>query len=214
MPIPTFGDAEFEVFDIPEFGARMAGIRGDVRPKLVEIGEALREPLAEILGGPVFPHTASHMRRTVNPPEETWVAFARDVKGYKRWTHLRVAVSGRGMRVTVFVEDDADDKAQFARCLQKQAKALLGALEDPRLAWYTLARDGGSPPTTANLKARQLADLGAYLGRTKTAKFQAGVPLGRDDAALRDPARFEAWLLDAARAVAPLYRAGAAGTPG
>jgi hypothetical protein len=79
----------------------MAAIRGTLRPKLVALGDDLTSAVEELTGIPTFPHVAQHMRRRVHPPEETWVAFARDRKGYKRWTHFRVAVSGAGVRVTL-----------------------------------------------------------------------------------------------------------------
>src|SRR5204863_9964076 len=75
MRFPGFNDSDFELFALPEFGARMGAIRSELRPKLVALGEDLAPPLAEILGAPLFPHAAVHMRRRVNPPNETWAAF-------------------------------------------------------------------------------------------------------------------------------------------
>lgn len=207
----TLDREDFAIFTLPEFGARMAAIRGELRPKLLALGEELVEPLAEILGGPLHAHAAAHMRRRVNPPPETWVAFARDRKGYKRWTHLRVAASESGVRVVVFVEDDADDKPALARALQKEASALHKALADPRVLWYSLAPADGPPPHTADLRVKDLRALGETLARTKTAKFVAGIPLGADGPALASPWAFEAAVLEAARVLAPLYRAGAGG---
>jgi uncharacterized protein YktB (UPF0637 family) len=169
--------------------------------------EELAQPLAEILGGPLYPHAASHMRRRVNPPQETWAAFARDARGYKRWVHLRVAVSGSGVRVVVFVDDDADDKPTLAAALQKRADHLAAALVDPRITWYGLAQEGEAPPT-GPLQAATLRTLGERLARTKTLKFQAGIPFAREAKFLNSAKGVRGQVLDAARALAPLYRAG------
>src|SRR5262245_15589126 len=110
MPFQGLSPTLFEIFTLPEFGARMGAIRADLRPELLALGEELAPELSAILAQTVYPHAAAHMRRRINPPNETWVAFARDARGYKRWTHLRVAASEAGVRVVTFVEDDADDK--------------------------------------------------------------------------------------------------------
>src|SRR5262245_15546823 len=117
----------------------MGAIRSEIRPTLLALGEDLAPGIEEIAGTTIFPHAAQHMRRRVHPPVETWAAFARDRKGYKRWTHYRVAIREAGIRVTVFVEDDAEDKGAFGASLESGAKPLLDALASaPAIQWYTL----------------------------------------------------------------------------
>ena len=86
MLFPGFTDDDFDLFAIPDFAGRMGEIRSRLRPKLLALGEDLAGPIERAVEAPVFPHVAQHMRRRVNPPAETWAAFARDRKGYKRWT--------------------------------------------------------------------------------------------------------------------------------
>jgi len=205
VTFPGFEAADFEVFTIPDFADRMAAIRERVRPKLAALGADLRETVEQASGRPAFPHVAQHMRRRVNPPEETWVAFCRDKKGYKRWTHYRVAVSAAGVRVTTFVEDDADDKPAFGARLAATAPEILGALgKEAPLLWYTL---GEAPTAHADVTVETLCELGGRLQRLKTVKFQAGVPLAREEAA-GDPAAFEDWARAQIELLAPLYRTG------
>ena len=207
MDFPGFEPNDFEVFSIPDFEGRMGGIRSRVRPKLVALGDDLTAPIESALEMPTFPHVAQHMRRRVNPPPETWVAFTRDRKGYKRWTHYRVAISGAGVRVTVFVEDDADDKPQFgARLHSGGAKLLSGLGNGAPILWYTLEEE---PVPHPQVSARTLEELGAKLQRAKTAKFQAGVPLPAAEAVRLKPAAFEEWALEQVRLLKPLYVAGA-----
>ena len=207
MEFPGFEAADFEVFAVPDFAGRMAEIRARVRPKLAALGADLNQRVGERVGMPTFPHVAQHMRRRVNPPEETWVAFARDKRGYKRWTHYRVAISAGGVRVTIFVEDDADDKPQLGANLQAAGAKLVTSLAAAPVLWYTL--DGAEPVPQARVTARALADLGSTLQRVKMVKFQAGVPLSREEAARMSPQRFEAWTLEQIDTLKPLYLAGA-----
>jgi len=205
MEFEGFAAADFDVFAIDDFEGRMAGIRASIRPKLAALGADLAADVEEAAGAPLFPHVAQHMRRRVNPPAETWVAFARDKLGYKRWTHYRVAVSGAGVRVTVFVEDDADDKAQFGANLEAAAEPLLKKLRNAPVQWYTLAEE---PVRQAELTTARLAEVGASLQRLKTAKFQAGAAIPRDQAIALGAEGFEAWALEHARILRPLYLAG------
>jgi uncharacterized protein YktB (UPF0637 family) len=202
-----FKSDDFDVFSIPDFPGRMGAIRERVRPRLAALGEDLGPRLEKLLELPTFPHVAQHMRRRVNPPQETWVAFVRDRKGYKRWTHYRVAVSAAGVRVTVFVEDDADDKPPFGASLAAAPEAILTAMgSGAPVLWYTL---GEEPVRHADLAAGTLAELGERLQRLKTLKFQAGVPLPREEAVRMTPLRFEEWALEQMALLRPLYLAGA-----
>jgi uncharacterized protein YktB (UPF0637 family) len=202
MEFPGFQPADFELFSVPDFAGRMGAIRAQLRPKLAALGQDLNAPIQEAVALPTHPHVAQHMRRRVNPPVETWVAFARDRRGYKRWTHYRVAVSGDGVRVTVFVEDDADDKAPFGANLARQSKKLASELgKVPGLKWYTLDLEGKA-------SAAQLAAAGERLQRVKMLKFQAGVPLSPEEALKLSPEQFEEWALRQVAALKPLYVAG------
>jgi uncharacterized protein YktB (UPF0637 family) len=210
VQFPGFEPGDFELFAIPDFAGRMAEIRARVRPKLIALGDDLTDRISAVVGMDTFPHVAQHMRRRVNPPEETWVAFTRDKRGYKRWTHYRIAISGRGLRVTVFVEDDADDKPQLGQNLQAAGTQVLKALGDTPVLWYTL--DGAEPVPQSDVKPQALRELGSTLQRLKTVKFQAGVPLSHGDAVKLSPEKFESWALQQIGALKPLYLAGA--TPG
>ena len=209
MEFPGFTAADLEVFAISTFAERMGAIRSQLRPKLLALGEALAPKLAERVGGPIFPHAAAHMRRRVNPPAETWVAFARDARGYKRWTHYRVAISERGVRVVVFVEAESDDKPSLAAALQAHAAHLARdrALADAR--WFT-ADDDGTIPTTSLLGEEGIRSLGRRLARLKTLAFSAGLWLPEADA-LGPPERSQRAALAAMERLRPLYLAGVAG---
>lgn len=207
MQFPGFTSEDFDLFAIPEFDGRMAEIRARVRPKLVTLGEDLTPQIATALGSPSYLHVAQHLRRRVNPPAETWAAFAREKRGYKRWTHYRVAVSGNGVRVTVFVEDDADDKAPLGANFEAGAEELITKLAPATsLQWYTLA-DPYVPQS--ELTSERLQEAGRKLQRSKTVKFQAGISMRRQDVLKKTPEQFERWALKQVRLLKPLYLAGA-----
>lgn len=94
----TFTAKDFQVFDIPDFQGRMGAIRAQIRPKLEELGKALPPGIGRLVEGEVFAHVAKHARRTVNPPEDTWVAFGPDRRGYRKEVHFKVAISRHCVR--------------------------------------------------------------------------------------------------------------------
>src|SRR5207244_11733140 len=112
MSFPGLTPADFKVFDIDGFKPRMDAIKTRIRPKLEAIGRDLLPDVARIAGDTAFAHVARHARRTVNPPEDTWVAFALDKRGYKKHCHFKVAVS-RG--VVRFLFEAAPEHAQKRR---------------------------------------------------------------------------------------------------
>src|SRR2546425_48052 len=98
MPSLAFVTGDFKVFDVEGFRPRMAELRSRVRPKLEVLGKSLAPSVSRSLGGEVFAHVAKHARRTVNPPDDTWVAFSPDARGYKKHCHFKVAVSRHCVR--------------------------------------------------------------------------------------------------------------------
>lgn len=131
QPERFFGEQELAVFTIADFSERMAAIRAAIQPKLRDLGERLREPIGRLSGQPRFPHVAKHMRRTVNPPPETWVAFGPSARGYKQFCHYAFVISSGGVHARLVVKSEAPDREQMANSLRtatrklvKQTKAL------------------------------------------------------------------------------------------
>ena len=114
MSFSGFTPSDFKVFDIPGFKPRMEAIKSRIRPKLEAVGRELLPDVARIGGAPAFAHVAKHARRTVNPPDDTWVAFALDKRGYKKHCHFKVAVSRTGVR---FLFEAGPEHAQKKRWL-------------------------------------------------------------------------------------------------
>ena len=140
-PFEGFDQSDFDIFDVPGFAARMPLLRAQIKPKLTSIGEVLVNPISNTLDEQMFPHVAQHLRRTVNAPVETWVAFSRSPRAYKPFVHIRVAVSLEKMRVTVFVEDYAEDKLLFAANLHKNAPSLARYFKiHPEILAYSIDR--------------------------------------------------------------------------
>ena len=124
MAFTGFNASDFKVFDLQGFLPRMAAIRGQIRPKLEALGQELVTTMARATGGEAYAHVAKHARRTVNPPDDTWVAFGPDKRGYKKSCHFKVAISRHSVRSLLAAGPEYAEKKKWGRAWKKWSRAL------------------------------------------------------------------------------------------
>ncbi|MGC1340609.1 MAG: DUF1054 family protein [Candidatus Binataceae bacterium] len=131
-----FTQNDFRIFEIEGFSARMEQIAARVRPRLMRLGAELAPDLGRKLHLEFFPHVAKHMRRTVNPPAETWAAWGPSPKGYKRYGYLALCISRLGIHARVVVKSDADNRPEMAQRIAAKSSALAKSLRGTKIARY------------------------------------------------------------------------------
>ena len=204
-----FSQEAFEVYEVPEFAMRMPLLKQRITPGLVLIGEALRETMGEILAEPVFPHVAKHLRRTVNPPIETWVAFARAARAYKPFVHTRVAVNEKNVRVLVFVEDYADDKLLFADNLAKRSAKLAAHCKlHPEIQAFDILNNKGEPLSGAKLKSADLKAFAARMHAVKGQHARFGIAIPKTEPMIKNGRELLTAVAEASRTLLPFYDCG------
>lgn len=87
-----FTNEDFDLFKIEGLEQRMEVLIQTVRPKLEWLGNHFAPSLATLTGQEMFPHVAKHARRTKNPPNDTWVAYANNSRGYKMLPHFQIGL--------------------------------------------------------------------------------------------------------------------------
>ncbi|SDJ75208.1 YktB family protein [Sediminibacillus albus] len=92
MSFTGFTKDDFNTFHIEGLDSRMEAIRTRIQPKFQEVGSELTDFLSAELGNEMFLHIAQHARRSVNPPEDTWLAVAANKRGYKKHPHFQVGL--------------------------------------------------------------------------------------------------------------------------
>ncbi len=92
MNFTGFEQKDFDSFLIEGLDGRMEAIQERIQPKFQALGEELVDYLAAHLGNEMHIHIARHARRTVNPPNDTWVAFSHNKRGYKMTPHFQVGL--------------------------------------------------------------------------------------------------------------------------
>ena len=207
MASAAFGAGDFKVFDVKGFQPRMSEIRTRIRPKLETLGRSLAPALARSLSGETFAHVAKHARRTVNPPDDTWVAFGPDARGYKKHCHFKVAVSRQCVRFVFEIGPEHAEKKRWAAAWKKSAPRLAPVLRRVNgLAWFKNEHDDEPASPLADLSTEQLGELGDELTRTRDGQLVLGRVIPAAEAARWTEAQYRDAALETFRALAPLYR--------
>lgn len=92
MEFNGFTKTDFATFTIDGLDERMTAIQERIQPKFKQLGEELVEDLSMLVGSEMYLHIARHARRTVNPPNDTWLAVAGNKRGYKQHPHFQVGL--------------------------------------------------------------------------------------------------------------------------
>lgn len=120
MDFTGWKQEDFDVFHLDGFDERMAGIRERILPKLDAIGRDLVSLLLPETGLEWYYHVAKHMRRSVHPPADTWVALNRIKRGYKATVHFGVGISARGSNVCLVVKPECVERRAFASAIDRE----------------------------------------------------------------------------------------------
>ncbi|MDW0115867.1 DUF1054 domain-containing protein [Sporosarcina thermotolerans] len=121
---------DFNVFSIDGLDNRMSALQNRIQPKFGVIGEHIATFLSSHGTGEFYPHIAKHARRTVNPPKDSWVAFAPAKRGYKALPHFQVGLWGTHLFIILAVIYENPDKKGIAERLSKNSNVLLSLPED------------------------------------------------------------------------------------
>jgi uncharacterized protein YktB (UPF0637 family) len=159
------------------------------------------------IGAEVFAHVARHARRTVNPPDDTWVAFAPDRRGYKKHCHFKVAVSRNAVRFLFEVGPEHRDKKRWAEAWKTNAPKLGPVLNRMKgLAYFKNEHDECPACSLADLTVAQLTALGDEAVRTRDGQFVLGRMVPCAECARWTEAQYRAAAVETVRALSPLYR--------
>ncbi len=180
MNVTSFSAADFNVFKIEGLNYRMEALKDRIRPKLDALGDHFASELSTMTGQELFPHVAKHARRTINPPNDTWVAFAGSKRGYKMMPHFQIGLWGSHMFVWFAVIYEAPIKVQFGQTLEKSVKSIKESIPD-NFVW---SLDHTKPEVIPH-KTLSLVELTAMFKRlqdVKKAEILCGIKIPREDA--------------------------------
>lgn len=160
----TFKPNDFKAFTIDGLDARMEALNERVRPQLNELGTYFTQFLETTTGETFYPHVAKHARRSVNPPKDTWVAFATNNRGYKMLPHFQIGLFEDQLFVMYGVMHEAKDKSQRVDVFTEQFETLKNLPKD-----YSVSLDHMSQEKTY-IHEMSDEDLNKAITRVKQVK--------------------------------------------
>lgn len=191
---------DFEVFSIDGLDARMQALTTHIRPKFQQLGDYFSTYFSAATGDEFFPHVAKHARRTVNPPRDSWVAFAPYKRGYKALPHFQIGLWGTHLFIIVAVIYEVPQKAEIAARLL-QNKQLFEQLP----AHFILSGDHMSP-SAAPVEKETLQQLLERLQHVKKAEFLVGRHIPAQQAASMSSEEFLKVTEETFEALLPIYK--------
>jgi len=171
----VFTQEDLAVFEISGFQERMKAIREKIRPKLEKFGQETIPLLKQKMNSNFYPHTAKHMRRKVNPPDETWVAFGPEKRGYKAYIFFSLCIGKQGLQTRIVMKDESALRPALGKNLTHNLNFFKNSkLKD--LADYTKRNEEYLPQTIHNL-SQTLTESSQRLQNLKSAVFDIGLEL-------------------------------------
>lgn len=204
MHFQGFTDQDFAVFDVPGLEPRMEALKSQLRPKLETLGQQLAPYLSGLVGDEMFPHVAKHARRTVNPPDDTWVAWAADKRGYKKHPHFQIGMWKTHVFVWFAVIYECVSKDTLGKNLEEQLQEIKGAIP-PHFVWSEDHMQPGATPHS-EMNDQDFARIVHRLQHVKKAELLCGIHLDRNDPVLRDGEAFINTVEETFKKLLPLYR--------
>lgn len=195
-----FNAQDFDIFDEPTLSGRMTAIRDVIDPKF-EQAAAVLLPILATDGQHWTAHIAKHLRRTTNAPDNTWVAFAPNKRGYKMMPHFELGLWADHLYLYLAVEENMKPQ-QTPDIVAKLQRAREQVAQLP--AEYVLSADH-------MVNATQPLTLSAYDGLV--ARFAAvrhsevliGLTIPRGDDRLKGDRSVEV-LSTAVKTLLPIYQ--------
>ncbi|SFT04737.1 YktB family protein [Marininema halotolerans] len=184
MTFSGFNKQDFDTFTIPGLEPRMDELKETIRPKLTALGEEIAPYLSEQLGEEMNVHVAKHARRSVHPPDETWVAWSAGKRGYKATPHFQVGLRKENLFAMFAIIYEYPNKPGFSKDLQEQ----MAELFSPLPSTYRISPDHTQPQTysLAELGSEGIHEILERLAQVKKAEFMIGIELDRNQATRSD----------------------------
>lgn len=197
-----WNENDFNVFELEGLEKRMTALQSQIQPKFELLGRRFADHLSSHGTDEFFPHVAKHARRTVNPPSDSWVAFAPAKRGYKALPHFQIGLWKSHLFIILAVIYENPDKKGLAERLSRQLNVLTN------LPSNFIVSGDHTKPEAANIQDLGKEGLESLLERLQTVKkaeFLVGRHLKRNDAVNLSEAEFFSYTQETIDHLLPVY---------
>lgn len=204
MSFTGFTKEDFEVFKIEGLDNRMEALISRIRPKLEALGQQFTPYLSMLTGQEMFAHVAKHARRTINPPKDTWVAFASNRRGYKMAPHFQIGLWESHLFIWFAIIYEYPNKQEFGKKLGSNLDAIFSEIPGD----FTWSLDHTKPKAIKHqtLAKEELHSMFQRLSTVKKAEILCGYQIPCDQAINMSPEEFLMKTESVFETLSPLYR--------
>jgi uncharacterized protein YktB (UPF0637 family) len=203
MEFSGFPKPDFDVFLIDGLEGRMEMLKERIRPKLEYLGQYFAPELSALTGDEMFAHVAKHARRTKNPPNDTWVAFANNARGYKMLPHFQIGLWNSHLFIWFAVIYESPQKQTIGRQLERNCNDILSFIPTD----FVWSADHTKPDSISHgeLSKDQLLTLFENLQTVKKAEILCGYVMDQETVAKMKPDILLEKIDQVFRKLIPLY---------
>lgn len=188
MKFNGFEKEDFDLFLIEGLEERMEVLINQLRPKFYTFGEDLSEELSYITETQMYPHVAKHARRKTNPPNDSWVAFASNQRGYKMMPHFQICVWNTHVLIQWGIIYEAKNKSTFADNLIEH----LNEVKKTIPSHYQWSKDHMKPEgiVQCEMTNEDFEDFAKRLKHNKNGEIMVGLNIPVEEALKMSPEDF------------------------
>lgn len=199
MSVTGFEKQDFDTFTIEGLDARMEAIQMRIQPKFQEIGSELANELSMKLGNEVHLHIAKHARRTVNPPNDTWLAICDNKRGYKKHPHFQVGLFDDRLFIWLALIYELPNKEKIAKSYLDHFNEIKNLPEDFVISLDHMKKDSIPLNELETSHLERFRDV-------KKAEFLIGRNLDKEDERVQDGDKLLETIRDTYDELIPLYQ--------
>ena len=203
MPLQTFTSTDFEVFTVDGLEERMSAIKTNIHPKLDALGEQFAEYLSKQTDENFFYHVAKHARRKVNPPNDTWVAFSTNKRGYKMLPHFQIGLWGTHAFIYFGLIYECPQKVETAHAFLEHLNDLKTNIPNDFVWSIDHTKPGVKLHET--LETEDLQKMIERLATVKKAELLVGIHISPEEFSAMTNEQFLAKIESTMQSLLPLY---------
>ncbi|PYZ93289.1 hypothetical protein CR194_08835 [Salipaludibacillus keqinensis] len=203
MKFTGFSSEDFDVFAVEGLDERMEALKQTIRPKLEGLGEHFASRLSDKTNEDMYHHVAKHARRKVNPPDDTWVAFANSKRGYKKLPHFQIGLFGSHVFVWFAVIYESPVKEELGQVFKDQLTDIKKQVPES----FSWSVDHTKPEVIPhnNISNEKLEEMFERLSTIKKAELLCGLQIDSDDPLLKDGDKLVNKIEEVFDTLMPLY---------
>ncbi|MHA6252059.1 YktB family protein [Oceanobacillus sp. CAU 1775] len=199
MGFSGFTEHDFNTFLIDGLDARMEAIQNRIQPKFQILGEELTQELSMKLGNEMYLHIARHARRTVNPPNDTWLAICDNKRGYKKHPHFQVGLFDDRLFIWLALIYELPSKQNIAKAFLDSYNDIKDLPDDFAVSLDHMKKDFISLDDLSEKHLNRFRDV-------KKAELLVGRVLNFDDPIVQDGDKLLKTIKDTYQDLIPFYQ--------